>query len=173
MRLRDVLPGVAAGDFADRRLTDPEANGNGPLRARTQQPSDLHDLTLGQLMPMAMPVGMVANPVSAPSRETPLGRRISRIHSGGAEEQVIRSDAGRVVAAVEDPQPVWNGTVGQLPRNAMGECVGVPPAASDLTIAAGPPGRALPFPTAVGFRDSWPEAVTEWGPSYGHGAIFA
>ena len=62
-----------------------------------------------------------------------------------AEKQMVRTDTRRVVAAMEDTEPVRNGPGGQLPRQSMGEAP-LPDPALPVPL---PGPRGLPFPATI------------------------
>lgn len=72
-----------------------------------------------------------------------------------AEEQVIWPNARRIVAAVENEQPIGDRAVGELPRQSM--CVEQTCPDAQCTVAPNsPPG---PNPTFAGLVDLCPETV--------------
>jgi hypothetical protein len=50
---------------------------------------------------------------------SPLGRHVGRVVSRLTKEQVIRSYARRIVAAVADEHPLWDRSVCQLPGDTV------------------------------------------------------
>ncbi len=80
---------------------------------------------------------------------------VSRIVRWGAEEQVLRINADRSVAAVKNPEPIRDWSMRDEPRNAVG--LGGPsvPRHGGITVAEFATG---PVPARIGLTDSAPKA---------------
>lgn len=64
-------------------------------------------------------LGMGVRPVLLPTRRAAFRDAISSVVDAGPDEQVIRSYARRVVAMVENPEPVWDRAVCERPREPV------------------------------------------------------
>jgi hypothetical protein len=93
---------------------------------------------------------------------TSLLHRVSRVLGWRAEEQVIGADTRRVVAAMADEQPIWDGTVREFPTDTRGiDAASVESAATDAAVAQRV-AAASPLPAAIrrrGSVDLLPETV--------------
>lgn len=78
-------------------------------------------------------------------RVPPLSASVTVVGQHVAEEEVVRADARRIVAAVEHPKPAWDGAVVQFPGVAVRSDIdgpsGLPKSEASVAIAvniAGP-----------------------------------
>src|SRR4051794_5885231 len=92
---------------------------------------------------------------------------VGAVLCGGAQEQVLGTDTGGVVAVgavVEYPQAVGDRADQEHPSDAMGAQVGaVPSSFADVSVTFGM-SRAGPKPAVLGFLDLLPEAIRQGAP---------
>jgi len=99
--------------------------------------------------------------VAERSARPALNGAVVHVVSLGAEKQVRRVAARRVVALVTDEHAIGNWPEVQLPRNAMGKqySSGIGPACADGTVAGC--SRALPAPATIALYDFRPKPLCQ------------
>lgn len=93
------------------------------------------------------------NPTAFPPHRAPLRSHIAAVVGIGAEEQVRRIHAGRIVAVVQHPQSIGNGAVHQFPRQAMRQHM---PATRPASFS-GNSAIAIPAIVVSGPEPAWPQ----------------
>lgn len=81
-------------------------------------------------------------------RSASFGAHVSIVVFSGPQEEVVRANAGRVVAAVQDTEFIWNGSMHEFPRDAV---------RVDDTPAPSGKGSDLDVPVAVGIECASPD----------------
>jgi hypothetical protein len=164
-QLRHMCPVPSPDDVRDGGLVDAVDAGKITLSgAFSASAPDLAHVCLGQLrlrVPLSPrdPLGVRARTIAITVRHAPLSRRIEHVLVMRGGEEMIRPDAGRVVARVADVQSRRNRTVRQFIREPM--CLhssGV--ADAEHAIASTIAGSA-PEPAPIGFLDVLPQSLGE------------
>jgi len=160
-----VWPSLHANDRAHGRACDPIPRRDLALRNATRDRcTDIRDVGRREVrtrMPLAAQhrSGSLSRPVAIPYRTTALVHPISGVLRIGPQEQMIRTNAGPVVATVAHEEPWRNWAVGQLPAIAVRQDV--------MTLAlehavAIPVAITLPRPTVAAPINARPKPVCRW-----------
>lgn len=123
-------PDSAPGYVRDKGHADAEIRCNGaqPFTSAAATPNHV-DIGFGKFGEMLMFA------VRADLSLASLGPHIGKVVTSRTQEQVVRSNAGRVVAMVQNAQAIRDRTIDQLPRYAMCE-VYLLSGYSDTTVAS-------------------------------------
>lgn len=149
--LGDMPPAFASSDAPSRDLGYPESCGEfSPSCAFTPEDSQLAHGVGGQLgTPLLLTVGesfgMEMRRVGVSGWRASPHAPVAHVVGGRARIQVLRPDAGRIVAMMQDAQSDRDRAVVEFPRETVGtDGVSTNP---ELPVAESVP-AALPFPTA-------------------------
>lgn len=177
----DMRPSLAVHDVEDGAPVDAEfASENGVGWASTITGADAPHLCGGQcraamllatgeafgLSPGVVSVsahqylGMSARNVAFSLGSAPLHIAVLHVRAVATQEQVIRTDAGRIIAAMADHQAVRDGAVVHHPRHTMGGCQANSVKEQPVAIAAV---CGSPYPTVASLVNLGPETDSKSG----------
>lgn len=120
----DMLPRFSQHNTVNGHRIDPVNSSQLALRDANRTP-DSYNLFSGKFIILAFTACLTA-----------FGAHIGDIIQMGAKEQVLRPDARRIVATMENKQPIWNRTIVEYPTGTRGDNFSIATAFADGAVTA-------------------------------------
>ena len=138
-------------DFADGGLYDVKTFGNGHLcQSTSMESADFYGLTGGEFCGPGSLAGRANDTLAS------LAPHIGKVVCAGAGEEVVGSDAWRVITVVTDHETRWDGAIAQFPGDSVSDKPSLIPHEAAI---AGVVSIPDPEPTSFGLMYLSPETA--------------